>query len=89
MEDSTCEFADIKFKRDCTNIILTEHGDGIPLIFQGPGEIWQDDSGQLQFKCFAMDGFKEFQNHQIKRINSSEVGQLVPTDDFFLYQHTK
>lgn len=38
------DFADLKFKAECGEMILSQVG-GSKIVIKGPGEIWQTDDG--------------------------------------------
>jgi hypothetical protein len=76
-------FANFEFKVDCPNIILTRRGNS-PLAITGPGELWQDKNGQLQFKLFALENNCW---RLMKLLDSPhQLGKLIPDDDFFHLQ---
>lgn len=78
--DAKLEFADLKFKVECSSMVLTKAG-GSPLVVKGPGEIWQNSEGILQFKIFTdQAGYRCLQDY---RARPGIVGQLIPDEDFF------
>ncbi len=74
------EFADLKFKIEYGELVLTKFG-GDPLEIRGPGEIWQDEEGVLQFKLFI--GSSEFVRLFAYVARPSVAGQLIPDEDYF------
>lgn len=74
------EFADLKFKIECSEIVLTK-GNNPPIIVRGPGEIWQNVNGILQFKLFVREeSWPAFQQELNRPL---PVGQLLEDDDYF------
>jgi len=74
------EFADKKFKIECSQMVLTKAG-GTPLVVRGPGEIWQEEDGAMQYKLFVdRAGYRDLLNHMAK---PRVIGQLIPEEDFF------
>lgn len=74
------DFSDQKFKIECSQMVLTNVGDN-RLIVVGPGEIWQDERGVLQFKIFInQDAGQRLQAHLAR---PGVVGQLIPAEDYF------
>jgi len=74
------DFADLKFRIECNRMVLTQTG-GAGLVVRGPGEVWQDQEGVLQYKIFANQaGYQGLQGY----LNlPGVVGQLIPDEDFF------
>ncbi|MBB5033124.1 hypothetical protein [Prosthecobacter vanneervenii] len=75
------EFADRNFKIECSQITLRQGGQG-SLVIGGPGELWQDDDGHIQFKIFVSEEHYEALNthrNGTKRV----LGQLVKEEDCF------
>jgi len=73
-------FADLKFRIECSQIVLT-HAGRAGLVVRGPGEIWQDEGGTLQFKIFTNPtGYRGLQEYARR---PHVVGQLIPEDEFF------
>lgn len=74
------DFADLKFRIECSEMVLTRAG-GTPLVVSGPGEIWQDDDGLLQFKIFtAPEGYRGLAAYMRR---PRTIGQAIPDEDFF------
>lgn len=76
------EFADLKFVRECSDIVLTQKTDK-PLIITGSGELWQDEHGQLKFKIYVKENLKNILDYFYLTINQSNIGQLVPESNHF------
>lgn len=77
------EFADQKFRIECSQIVLTKAG-GTPLVVRGPGEIWQDDEGVLQYKVFAdRAGYRGLQAYMSR---PGVIGQIIPDEDYFVLE---
>ena len=73
------QFGNLQFKVECSQIHLTRAGEH-PLTIHGPGEVWQNEEGVLEFKIFALAGLQELIN-DISRHRPQ--GQLIPEEDFF------
>jgi hypothetical protein len=74
------DFAEGKFKIECSQMVLTRAG-GDPVVVRGPGEIWQDQEGTLQYKMFAdQAGYHALQAYKSQ---PRVVGQLIPDEDYF------
>ena len=76
------EFADLKFKIECSQIVLTRVGGG--LVVNGPGEICQDEDGVLRYKIFTNQAAYRALQAYIGR--PGVIGQLIPDEDFFTLQ---
>jgi hypothetical protein len=81
--DAKKQFAEGKFKAECSQMVLTN--DGNPqFAIAGPGEIWQDEDGVLRFKTFI-------NRDDCVRLNAymgrpGVIGQLIPDGDYFTLQ---
>ena len=74
------DFADLKFKIECSEMVLTRTGAN-GLVVRGPGEVWQNDEGILQFKMFALpEGYRGVLEYSFRQ---RTVGRLLPDEDFF------
>ncbi len=73
------KFADLDFKVECSDIVLSFRGI-VPVEVKGPGELWQDDKGSLQFKVYlTTEGHEALTQH----IHKARVaGQLLGDEDF-------
>jgi hypothetical protein len=76
-------FADRNFRIECNDMAIFQEGDD-PLVLRGPGEIWLDDDGQIQFKTFLSDNDYAllFRHAQRPRV----AGQLISDDDYFRFE---
>src|ERR1051326_1330381 len=74
------DFADLKFRMECCDMALIKAG-GDPLGVRGPGEIWQDEEGILQFKMFLNS--EDYQRLQSFMGRPGITGQLFSDEDFF------
>jgi hypothetical protein len=79
--DAEKEFADRKFKVECSDMVLTNVGNP-QLVIRGPGEMWQDNDGVLQFKIFAAPEAYQTLRAYIGR--PGIIGQFIPDGDFFM-----
>jgi hypothetical protein len=78
--DAKKEFADLKFKIECAEIVLSHNSDG-SLVVRGPGEIWQDENGVLQYKIFTdQAGYRSVQKYSRR---PSILGEIIPEGEFF------
>jgi hypothetical protein len=76
----TEDFAELRFRIECNQMVLSKAG-GTPLVVRGPGEIWQDVDGTLQYKIFTDQlGYRGLQEYMGQ---PGVVGQLIPDDEFF------
>ena len=73
------EFADLEFRIDCAEIRLIKTGE-VTFEVSGPGEIWQDQDGILQFKIFVNHGREDFLQ-ELARVRP--VGQLLTPSDMY------
>jgi hypothetical protein len=74
------DFADLRFRIECSQMVLTKAG-GDPIILRGPGEVWQDAEGVLQYKIFTdQAGYRGLQDYARR---PGVIGQLIPDDEFF------
>ena len=73
-------FADLQFRVECHQIVLTQAG-GNAIQIHGPGEIWQDERGILNFKIFT-DGIGYHQS-RVHLQQPRTAGQLLADEDFF------
>jgi hypothetical protein len=76
------DFANLTFKLECSNITLTRTGQR-PLEFHGPGELWQNENGVLQFKIFVQENCSQI-TEQLFPI--AQQGQIIEPHDFFQLQ---
>lgn len=76
-------FADREFRIECNDMVLFREGDD-PLVLRGPGEIWQDDDGQIQFKIFLPQVDYEALSAHLGR--KRVAGKLLGDDDYFEFQ---
>jgi hypothetical protein len=74
------DFSDQKFRIECSQMVLTKVG-GNPLVVGGPGEIWQDEDGVLQFKIFISR--EACQGLQAYMARPGVIGELIPDEDYF------
>lgn len=74
------DFVERKLKIECKCITLTQCKENPAVIF-GPGEIWQDADGVLQFKFFVIDPASYRAVSIFNRV--VEIGKLIPGDQYF------
>jgi hypothetical protein len=69
------------FEIDCIDICLTQKIDKNPLIYTGPGTIFQDEHGILQLKLYSKtNDIAKVLSHQIKY---SPPGKFIVDDNYF------
>jgi len=78
--DAKKEFADGKFRAECSHMVLTNVGNP-RFVIGGPGEMWQDTDGVLQFKIFIAP--QTYQALKAYMGRPGVIGQLIPDGDFF------
>jgi len=80
------KFISNSFEIDCIDIRLTQKKDKDPIIYTGPGTIYQDEHGILQLKLYSKlsDIHKEISHHFKHRI----PGKIIVSDDFFTLKAT-
>ena len=72
------DFANLVFQVECSQIKLSLIGDS-NYVIKGPGEIWQDQDGVIQFKLFALEN-----SHSVAwRDYSVGIGEIIPDSDYF------
>lgn len=74
------DFADLKFKAECSDIVLTNIRNR-GFVIRGPGELWQDELGILRFKIFIEQGTYQALRSYVTRPGT--IGERVPEDEFF------
>ena len=73
------DFAEGRFKIECSQLVLTSFGND--LVIKGAGEIWQDEEGVLQYKIFIDEtALRALYEHTLKPMTP---GQLIPEEDYF------
>jgi len=73
------QFANLKFSIECSEMVLTRADRSLQI--RGPGEIWQDEEGTVQFKIFAdQAGYRGLQDYMSR---PGIIGQLIPEEDYF------
>jgi len=80
------KFISNSFEIDCIDIRLTQKTDKDPIIYTGPGTIYQDKHGILQLKLYSRlnDIHKEL-SHQFKH---HIPGKIITRDNFFTLKAT-
>ena len=74
------------FEIDCIDICFTQKTDKNPIIYTGPGTIYQDEHGILQLKLYSKinDIDKEL-SHQFKHYTP---GEIITDDNYFTLRAT-
>jgi len=71
---------------DCIDIRLTQKKDKDPIIYTGPGTIYQDEHGILQLKLYSkLSDIHKGISHQFKH---HIPGKIIASDDFFTLKAT-
>jgi len=85
-EETIDKFISNSFEIDCIDIRLTQKKDKDPIIYTGPGTIYQDEHGMLQLKLYSKlsDIHKEI-SHQFKH---HIPGKIIASDNFFTLEAT-
>lgn len=74
------DFAEGRFKIECSRMALTKP-DEKDIVIQGPGEVWQDEEGVLQYKIFVDDaGYITLHNYLGR---PRTPGRIIPEEDYF------
>jgi hypothetical protein len=80
------KFISNSFEIDCFDICLTQKTDNDPIIYTGPGTIYQDEQGILQLKLYSKlnDMYKEL-SYQSK---NNTPGKIIARDNKFTLKAT-
>lgn len=75
------KFLSNTFEIDCIDICLTQKIDNEPIVYAGPGTIYQDKHGQLQLKLYSkiVDIKKELSPH----FKYHRPGKIIAEDNYF------
>ena len=69
------------FEIDCIDICLTQKIDNEPIVYTGPGTIYQDEHGELRLKLYSkITDIKKELSHQFKY---HKPGKLIAEDNYF------
>lgn len=74
-------FADLNFQIECRTMMLYSPRDGLPVAC-GPGEIWQNAEGRLEFKIF-IDG-NAYGAILMAMFQPGITGQVIPDKDLLI-----
>lgn len=66
---------------NCSNIKLSKRT-GDDVLYQGPGELWQDADRNIQFKCLSHDTTGSPVADMLERL-AVPVGKLIPSDHYY------
>ena len=72
-------FRETAFRQNCSNIKLSKNG---TLIYEGPGELWQESDGTLAFKCFSRDETGRSVREMFDDF-ALPVGKLIPNETYY------
>ena len=80
-EETIDKFISNSFEIDCIDIRLTQKRDKDPIIYTGPGTIYQDEHGILQLKLYSkLSDIQKELSHQFKNYIP---GKIIASDDYF------
>ena len=80
------KFISNSFEIDCIDICLTQKTDEDPIIYTGPGTIYQDKHGILQLKLYSKSNdIEKDLSHQFKHY---PPGKIIPNEDYFTLKAT-
>ncbi len=75
------KFLSNTFEIDCIDICLTQKIDNEPIVYTGPGTIYQDEHGTLQLKLYSkINDIKKELSHQFKH---HTPGKIIADDNYF------
>jgi len=75
------KFISNSFEIDCIDICLTQKTDKDPIIYIGPGTLYQDEHGILQLKLYSkINDIKKELSHQFKH---HTPGKIIAHDNYF------
>jgi hypothetical protein len=81
--EETDLYMDRGFSIECPDIVLRQNSETSPVIYEGPGSIYQTPEGELAFKCYAR-GKGDFRAlGRLLGSNAPKVGQIIPRDQYF------
>ena len=85
-EETIDKFISNSFEIDCIDICLTQKTDEDPIIYTGPGTIYQDKHGILQLKLYSKSNdIEKDLSHQFKHY---PPGKIIPNEDYFTLKAT-
>ena len=80
------KFISNSFEIDCIDICLTQKTNEDPIIYRGPGTIYQDKYGILQLKLYSKSNdIEKDLSHQFKHY---PLGKIIPHEDYFTLKAT-
>jgi len=80
------KFISNSFEIDCIDICLTQKTNEDPIIYRGPGTIYQDKHGILQLKLYSkLNDIEKDLSHQFKHYTP---GKIIPHEDRFTLKAT-
>ena len=80
------KFISNSFEIDCIDICLTQKTNEDPIIYRGPGTIYQDKHGILQLKLYSkLNDIAKDLSHQFKHYT---LGKIIPHEDRFTLKAT-
>lgn len=68
------------FEIDCAEITLTQNKSDSPRVYSGPGTIYQNEDGSLEFKIFHKCNSTTDSSFII---SGSEVGKIIPNERYY------
>lgn len=74
------------FEIDCIDICLTQKTANEPIIYTGPGTIYQDEHGELHLKLYSkITDIKKEVSYQFRH---HPPGKIIPADNYFTLKAT-
>ncbi|MBI2470569.1 MAG: hypothetical protein HYV59_04925 [Planctomycetes bacterium] len=75
------KFISNTFEIDCIDICLTQKTEKEPIIYSGPGTIYQDENSSLQLKLYSkLNDIQKTLSHQFKH---HAPGKIIAYDNYF------
>jgi hypothetical protein len=68
---------------ECPQIVLRQNTETSPMVYEGPGSIYQTPDGELAFKFYARAKGDFDALSRLLGSNAPKVGQLIPSDQYF------
>src|ERR1700723_1793983 len=76
-------YMDRGFSIERPDIVLRQNSEASPVVYEGPGSIYQTPDGELAFKCYAR-GKGDFRAlGRLLGSNAPKEGQIIPRDQYF------
>ena len=80
-EETINKFISNSFEIDFSDICLTQKTDKDPVVYIGPGTVYQDEHGILQLKLYSkINDIEKELSHQFKHFTP---GKIISSDNYF------